>query len=191
MLNTMSIWEKMPFHQLYVSGTYFVCKGDRNNLQFAGILLNVLLKRAMYKLMVLPLLDYSGFLLVACTLEQKNELQKRQNNAIRTCLLHDRREHVTIDRLHEEMGLISLEQRGWIHPLCLEQRRNIQLLKLMFSRSKNILCIKEPVRALQGNGKIKFKLMSRCTGKYLNSPLFRGSVLWDKLTANVQKLMSV
>ena len=67
--------------------------------------------KAMYKQMILPLLDYSGFLLVSCTIEQKHDLQKRQNNAIRTCLLYDRRDHITIDHLHGEMGLISLEQR--------------------------------------------------------------------------------
>ena len=100
--------------------------------------------KAMYKQMVLPLLDYSGFLLVSCTIEQKHDLQKRQNNAIRTCLLYDRRDHITIDHLHGEMGLISLEQR-----------HNIQLLKLMF-----VIYIKEPVRELRGNDKVKFKLMS-------------------------------
>ena len=61
-------------------------------------------------------------------------------------------------RLHREMGLVSLEQR-----------RNIQILKLLYVRSKNSIYIKKPVRALRGNAKVKFKLMSR--GKYMGSPL--------------------
>ena len=33
--------------------------------------------------------------------------------------------------------------------------------------------------------------MSRCTGKYLNSPLNRGCPLWDKLPRELQKSESV
>ena len=33
--------------------------------------------------------------------------------------------------------------------------------------------------------------MSKCTGKYLGSPLYRGSNLWGKLEYNVQDLTSV
>ena len=90
--------------------------------------------------MILPLFDYSRFLLTSCTLEQKRELQKRQNNAIHTCLLYNQVDHITIDRLHNEMHLISLEQR-----------RNVQLLKLMFIRSKTPLYIKKAARNLRGN----------------------------------------
>ena len=90
-----------------------------------------------------------------------------------------RDEHITIDRLHSEMNLVSLEQR-----------RNIQLLTLKFYRSKNEAYIKKPVRILRGNRKIQFKLMTRCTGKYLNSPLYRGSTLWDTLPEEIQHAVS-
>ena len=136
--------------------------------------------KTMYKQMILPLLDYSGFLLFSCTKEHKRELQKKQNSAIRTCLSYNRVDHITIDRLHHEMGLISLEQR-----------RSIQLLKLLFVRSKNIEYLKIPCRALRGNCKVKFKLMTRCSGKYMNSPLYRGSVLRDQLEEGIQKLPTV
>ena len=136
--------------------------------------------KAMYKHMILPLLDYCGFLLISCTKEQKRELQKRQNNAIRTCLSYNRIDHITIDRMHNEMGLISLEQR-----------RSIQLLKLMYARSKKVECLKMPVRTLRGNCKIKFKLMSKCSGKYMNSPLYRGSILWDQLEESIQKSCTI
>ena len=86
----------------------------------------------MYKQLILAMFDYNGFILVSCTLEQKRDLQKRQNDAIRTCLMYRRREHITLDRLHNEMRLISLEQR-----------RNIQLLKLLYVRSKKCAYIKK------------------------------------------------
>ena len=78
------------------------------------------------------------------------KLQKRQNSAIRTCLLYTRREHITISRLHNEMKIISLEQR-----------RNIQLLKLMYHRSKKDVYMKKHVWLLRANAKIQFKLMSK------------------------------
>ena len=53
---------------------------------------------SLYKQMILPLLDYSGFLLLSCNLGQKRELQQIQNNCIRTCLLYNRIEHITIER---------------------------------------------------------------------------------------------
>ena len=71
--------------------------------------------------------------------------------------------------------------------VSLEQLRNVQLLKLMYLRSKKENYIKKPVRALRGNIKVKFKLMSKCTGKYMNSPMYRGSTLWDTLRVNIQR----
>ena len=52
-------------------------------------------------------------------------------------------------------------------------------------------CIKRPVRVLRGNCKVKLKLMTKCTGKYQNSPLYRGSAVWDSLILEVQKSLTV
>ena len=132
---------------------------------------------SIYKQMMLPLFDYSGFLLLSCTLGQKRELQRIQNKCIRTCLLYNRIEHVTIERLHNEMKIISLEQR-----------RRIQCLTLMYRLSKKTIYVKKPTVNTRGNVKTKFTLMSKCTSKYLNSPLYRGSILWDNLDKNIQDL---
>ena len=43
----------------------------------------------------------------------------------------------------------------------------------------------------RGNVKIKFKLITKCSGKYLSSPLYRGSQLWDKLEKTTQDLPNV
>ena len=131
----------------------------------------------LYKQMILPLFDYSGFLLLACNLGQKRELQRIQNSCIRTCLLYNRVEHVSIDRLHHEMKIISLEQR-----------RRVQCLNLMYRLSKKPIYIKCARVNTRGNIKTRFNLMSKCTTKYLNSPLYRGSNLWDILDKNVQDM---
>ena len=64
-------------------------------------------------------------------------------------------------------------------------------MKLMFFRSKNEVYIIKPVRTLRANRKIQFKLMSRCTGKYMNSPIYRGSTLWDILSEDIQHVVSI
>ena len=56
-----------------------------------------------------------------------------QNSCIRTCLLYNRKEHVTIDRLHYEMKLVSIEQR-----------RQMQCLNLLYRLSKKKEYIKQP-----------------------------------------------
>ena len=68
-----------------------------------------------------------------------------------------------------------------------KKKIDIHLLKLLFDRSKNGVYIKEPVGDLRKNSKIKFKLMTKCTEKYQDSPFYRGCVLWAKLSADLQK----
>ena len=58
----------------------------------------------------------------------------------------------------------------------------------MYRLSKKEMYIKRTNVNTRGNRKIKFKLMTRCTGKYLGSPLYRGSELWDKLAKSIQDL---
>ena len=51
----------------------------------------------------------------------------------------------------------------------------------------NLSYIKPSARPTLRNMKVKFDIMSRTTTKYLNSPFLRGTVLWDKLPAEIQK----
>ena len=132
---------------------------------------------SLYKQMILPLLDYSGFLLLSCNLGQKRELQRIQNKCIRTCLLYNRVDHITIEQMQNEMKIVSLEQR-----------RQIQTLTLMYRLIKNPKYIKHTDVNTRGNVKKKFSLKTKCMHKYLNSPLYRGASLWDELDKNVQDL---
>ena len=151
----------------------FMLRKIRKNINNFGAI-------SLYKQMILPLFDYSGFLLLSCNLGQKRELQRIQNSCIRSCLLYNRVEHITIERLHREMRLVSLEQR-----------RQIQCLSLMYRLSKKDAYIKRPNVYTRGNVKIKFKVMTKCSGKYLGSPLYRGAQLWDKLDKITQDLPNV
>ena len=151
----------------------FMLRKIRRNINKYGAI-------SLYKQMILPLFDYSGFLLLSCNLGQKRELQRIQNSCIRTCLLYNRIEHITIERLHQEMGLVSLEQR-----------RQIQCLNLMYILSKKEIYIMKNNVNTRANVKIKFRLMTKCSGKYLGSPLYRGSVLWDNLDKITQDLPSM
>ena len=147
----------------------FVLRKIRNYIsKFAAI--------SIYKQMILPIFDFAGFMLTACMLGQKRELRKLQNRDIRTCLLYHRRDHISIHRLHTEFRILSLEQR-----------RHVQLIKLLFYRSKKRRYLKVPVRNTRGNTKVKFNVMSRTTTKYLNSPFVRGTSIWDKLPVDMQK----
>ena len=82
-----------------------------------------------YKQTILPILDYTGFLLILCNISDRSELQKLQNHALRICCnvrLHDR---VSIVNMHSRAGLLSLEQRRQKQLLCLmfihKQRHNV------------------------------------------------------------------
>ena len=74
--------------------------------------------------------------------------------------------------------------------VSLEQRRHVQVLILLYSRSKVPACIRKPARVLRGNAKFKFRLISRCSENYLNSPLYRGSISWNNIPSDVQHSMN-
>ena len=56
----------------------------------------------------------------------------------------------------------------------------------MFAYSKDVNHLKIPQRHTRAGVKVKFDIPTRCTEKYLNSPLYKGSQLWDLLPDHVQ-----
>ena len=65
-----------------------------------------------------------------------------------------------VDQLHREANLQSIEQR------C-----ELQLLKLSYDYSKGLDHVKPIQRLMRAANKIMFKLPTKCSEKYLNSPL--------------------
>ena len=129
-----------------------------------------------YKQAILPLFEYAGFVLASCRVGQRKELQKLQNNALRLCKRYYLLDMVRIELLHNECKMLGLEQR-----------RRKQLLRLMFLHSKNENNVKNPVRLTRAAGKIIFKTATKCTGKYMNSPFYKGTLLWNHLNPAEQR----
>ena len=125
-------------------------------------------------------MDYAGFLLISCNHGKRRELQVLQNDALRSCCLYNRADHVRIEDLHRNVNLLGLEQR-----------RVIQLLRLMYLHSKDPDVLKVAERHTRNSTKVVFKVMTRCKNVYLNSPFYKGKMLWDKLPENIQKSGSI
>ena len=61
----------------------------------------------------------------------------------------------------------------------------------MYLHSKNVDNLKVPSRPTRAMHKVIFKTATKCTGKYLNSPLYKGVLLWNLLDSNIQKSNTV
>ena len=61
----------------------------------------------------------------------------------------------------------------------------------MHSKHEIYINVKVPVRPTRLVSKIVFKTATRCTGKYLGSPFYKGTLLWNMLSAELQKIDSV
>ena len=124
-----------------------------------------------YKLTILPYMEYAGFLVVACTLEDRRDLQKCQNDALRICTKQRLRDHVRVDELHVKCNIISLEQR----------RRN-QLLALTYKKRRDVSLHKVFPRNTRRSIRIVFKTANYPGTLYERSPYFFVAKLWDDLS---------
>ena len=129
-----------------------------------------------YKQAILPFIDYASFLLVTCNLGNRRDLQVLQNNALRICLRYRKLDHVTIDQLHAEANLQSLEQR-----------RIFQLLNLMYDCSSDDAYLKTTRNRTRADVKIVFKIPTRCSNGFLNSPFYKGTHYWNALENGIQR----
>ena len=123
-----------------------------------------------YKQTILPLLDYSGFLINSCNISDRNELQVLQNDALRTCFNVRRRDRMSIKLMHKNANLLSLDQR-----------RKMQLLSLMFIHKTNHAVQRRFDRATRAADRYTFYLERYKNVKYKNSPYYKSSELWDSL----------
>ena len=123
-----------------------------------------------YKLMILPILDYAGFMLYSINQIDKNDLQVLQNDTLRSYYNFQRRDRVSIKNLHTQGKLLNLDQR-----------RQIQLLSLMCIHRKNQNPVRINPRNTRGANRYRF-YNERCnTIRYRNSPFYRGSKLRNLL----------
>ena len=104
----------------------------------------------LYKQTILPFLEYAGFMLIACGVKERRDLQKCQNDTLRICTKVKLADHVRIEYLHEKCKIVSLEQR-----------RRQQLLMLMFKKKSDYTMQKVFPRNTRESTRIVFK-----TGSY-------------------------
>ena len=125
---------------------------------------------SIYKQTILPLLDYTGFLIHSLNVSVRYDLQILQNDALRTCYNVRRRDRMSIKKLHAEAKLLSLNQR-----------RIIQLLALMYNHRKRHNVRRPAVRVTRNADRFTFYTERYDNVKYKNSPYFKGSELWNTL----------
>ena len=128
-----------------------------------------------YKQTIMPILDYSGLLLVSCTTGQKYDLQVIQNDVLRFCDNKKLEDKISVELLHKKANLSSLEQR-----------RCKQILCLMYKISSNNNNIVVPNRLTRRQMKTVFRIDRKIGTKYASSPYYKGTKLWDKLTKEEQ-----
>ena len=128
-----------------------------------------------YKQTILPYFDYGGFLIIALSKDKKHELQVMQNDVLRICNNSKLADRISIELLHKKANLLSLEQR-----------REKQVLMLMYLYSQHDNVRKICARETRSTNKFIFKTDTKVGTKYENSPFYKGTKLWNKLTRDVQ-----
>ena len=130
---------------------------------------------SIYKQTILPVLDYTGFLLLSCNNSDRSDLQKMQNDILRICYRLKLSDQVSIKELHKKSKMLSLEQR-----------MQKQLLWLMYIDSLDVNNRKGNNRVLRNNDKYTFKVDRKIGTRYQRSPFYRGTLLWNELSVHIQ-----
>ena len=129
-----------------------------------------------YKQTILPLLDYAGFAIISCNVSDRTDLQTLQNHALRICYNVRLRDRVSIRKMHVKARLLSLEQR-----------RQLQILSLMFIYKKRHTDVRRIFnRHTRAADRFAFVRERYNCVKYRNSPYYKGSLLWDTLPINAR-----
>ena len=131
-----------------------------------------------YKQTILPIFDYAGFLLMSLTNNDKYELQVMQNDALRFCKGVQLLDKVAVKKIHDSINL-----------LILEQRRQKQLLSIMFNQARKGRSRQKTNVNTRRQTKYVFKVETKMGGKYQKSHFFLGTRLWDTIDKESQDLL--
>ena len=134
---------------------------------------------AIYKQVILPILDFGDFVLESAPEGAVNFLQTIQNHFLRCCLL-----------VKHPLDMIRIDLHKNSDCNWLIDRRKRGLLSLMYTQSKDQNNVMEPVRVLRGNNKVQLKVRHPKGALYRKSPLYRGRALWSELDEHVQKSLT-
>ena len=129
-----------------------------------------------YKQTILPIIDYAGFLLLACTNSDINDLQIIQNDLLRICYMTKLVDRVSIPELHKRCKILGLKQR-----------MQKQLLWLMYIMSFDDTHLRAAPRETRGAQKVVFKVPAKMLPIHEHSPYYLGTKLWNELERETQK----
>ena len=132
-----------------------------------------------YKVMVIPSLDYGSFYIGSAHSADLTKLQRMQNQALRICLRTGIRS-TSVITLHKECKIEFLARK-----------RKLQLLCLMWKKAHNGEALEQRNVRTRGDLKIKFAKRRAKSSFYQKSPYYRGVSLWDTLHHNVQWLTTI
>ena len=122
-----------------------------------------------YKQTILPFFDYGGFSGMSLSKEKRNELQKIQNDILRICNGTRIVDRVSTELLHNKAKLLSLNQR---------RQKQLLILMYIYSKEDNVQLI--PARNTHNANKFVFKTETKIGTKYENSPFYKGTKLWNE-----------
>ena len=131
----------------------------------------------MYKQMALGVFDYGDFVLECSNEDLTDEIETIQNHCLRACL-----------RIRDPRTITRVALRARCCCKSLVDRREGNLLCLMYKFAKDPANVVVPVRALRGNVKVKLKLQRPVGEQYRKSPQYRGFLLWNELEPVTQKI---
>ena len=128
------------------------------------------------KTMLLSYFTYSNIFYGVCNDEETGELQKLQNNILRSALEINNPRDISIINLHANTNT-----------LLLDTRRNHQLLVAVYKAVKgNNIILKKNVRNLRMFDGLVVQLEHPNTTKFLKSPLYHGGEMWNGLPADIR-----
>ena len=156
-----------------VSNKFFIFRKIRKYLDFKSAVI-------VYKQTILPVIDYAGFLMLACSAGDLEDLQILQNDILRVCNMSKISDRISIPVLHEKCKIISLKQR-----------MQKQLLWLMYILSREPEYIKVSQRVTRSTEKVVFKVPGKILPVYEHSPYYQGTKLWNGLDKDIQMKDSV
>ena len=170
---TMSMVPQMKSVKKRLNNKVYMLKKIRKYLTFDAAVI-------VYKQTILPIIDYSRFLLLSCNQGDIEELQVIQNDILRICNMTRISDKVPIPELHRKCKIIGLKQR-----------MQKQLLWLMYIISQENSYLYVPVRQTRNAQKVIFKTPARILPIYERSPYYIGTKLWNELDVDTQKVDNV
>ena len=130
-----------------------------------------------YKRTIMLIFHYVDFLLISLNNSEKYELQIVQNDALRFCKRLQMLGKISIPKIHDSVGLLSLEQQRQKQLLCI----------MLIHAKKGKSCSLTNVNT-RSQTKYVFKTETKMGKKYQKSPFYLGTILWDSLDKTTQDI---